>query len=444
MGSNLLIVLAGSMTSGGVRLGSGGVQTLTIADASAMEELESILATAPTSSGSAQLIYQSANWSTQVTGTKPSYFQVRDWEIESGYPFMDSDVRGATRVVVLGKTIAQNLFGDEDPVGKIIRIKNSPYLVVGILAKKGQSLDGRDQDDTAIVPITTAQTKLFGSQFKGSVRFIIVEAASESVMDKAEEEIAQLLRQRHKLRENAEDDFTIRNLTALANTAAETTKAMSLMLAAIASISLLVGGIGIMNIMLVSVTERTREIGIRIAIGAKQRHILVQIGDCTDPQVVKALGINNFDLIFVCIGTNFQSSLEITSLVKEMGGKYVISKANRDVHAKFLLRNGADEVINPDRDMAERVAKKYSANHVLDYVALNDDYSIYEINPPEGWVGKSIKENNVRQKYNVNIVTVKEAGKNRVLPLPDYVFKADDAVMVLGLNADVDKLVRKL
>jgi putative ABC transport system permease protein len=276
MGSNLLIVLAGSMTSGGVRLGSGGVQTLTIADASAMEELESILATAPTSSGSAQLIYQSANWSTQVTGTTPSYFQVRDWEIESGYPFMDSDVRGATRVVVLGKTIAQNLFGDEDPVGKTIRIKNSPYLVVGILAKKGQSLDGRDQDDTAIVPITTAQTKLFGSQFKGSVRFIMVEAASESVMDKAEEEIAQLLRQRHKLRENAEDDFTIRNLTALANTAAETTKAMSLMLAAIASISLLVGGIGIMNIMLVSVTERTREIGIRIAIGAKQRHILVQ------------------------------------------------------------------------------------------------------------------------------------------------------------------------
>lgn len=296
MGSNLLIVLAGSMTSGGVRLGSGGVQTLTIADASAMEELESILATAPTSSGSAQLIYQSANWSTQVTGTTPSYFQVRDCEIESGYPFMDSDVRGATRVVVLGKTIAQNLFGDEDPVGKTIRIKNSPYLVVGILAKKGQSLDGRDQDDTAIVPITTAQTKLFGSQFKGSVRFIMVEAASESVMDKAEEEIAQLLRQRHKLRENAEDDFTIRNLTALANTAAETTKAMSLMLAAIASISLLVGGIGIMNIMLVSVTERTREIGIRIAIGAKQRHILVQF--LLEALMISIIGC----LIGVCVG----------------------------------------------------------------------------------------------------------------------------------------------
>ena len=169
-----------------------------------------------------------------------------------------------------------------------------------------------------------------------------------------------------------------------------------------------------------------------------------RVGDCTNPDVLKSVGLENFDLVIVCIAQDFQSSLEVTSLVKEMGAKYVISMACRDIQAKFLLKNGADEVIYPDRDMAERVAKKYSANHVLDYVALNDDYSIYEINPPEGWVGKSIMENNVRQKYNVNIVTVKEAGKNRVLPLPDYVFKADDAVMVLGLNADVDKLVRKL
>jgi putative ABC transport system permease protein len=296
MGSNLLIVLAGSMTSGGVRLGSGGVQTLTVSDATAIEELDTISAAAPTTSGSAQLIYQSSNWYTQVTGTTSSYFEVRDWELESGYPFMDSDVRGATRVVVLGKTIAQNLFGDEDPVGKTIRIKNSPYLVVGVLAKKGQSLDGRDQDDTAIVPITTAQTKLFGTQFKGVVRFIMVEALSDSVMDKAEKEMGELLRQRHKLRESAEDDFTIRNLTALANTAEETTKAMSLMLAAIASISLLVGGIGIMNIMLVSVTERTREIGIRIAIGAKQRHILVQF--LLEALMISIIGC----LIGVCVG----------------------------------------------------------------------------------------------------------------------------------------------
>ena len=296
MGSNLLIVLAGSMTSGGVRLGSGGVQTLTVSDASAMEELDSVSAAAPITSGSAQLIYQSANWYTQVTGTTTSYFEVRDWELESGYPFTDSDVRGATRVVVLGQTIAQNLFGDEDPVGKTIRIKNSPYLVVGILAKKGQSLDGRDQDDTAIVPISTAQTKLFGTQFKGVVRYIMVEALNESVMDKAEQAMGELLRQRHKLRESAEDDFTIRNLTALANTAEATTKAMSLMLAAIASISLLVGGIGIMNIMLVSVTERTREIGIRIAIGAKQRHILVQF--LLEALMISIIGC----LIGVCVG----------------------------------------------------------------------------------------------------------------------------------------------
>jgi len=276
MGSNLFIILAGSSTSGGARMGSGGVQTLTASDATAIGELSSIAAAAPVASGTAQIVYQAANWNVQIIGTTPEYLQVRDWGLESGFGFGDSDVRGSTRVAILGKTVVKNLFGDENPVGKTIRIKQSPYLVVGVLESKGQSLDGRDQDDTVLVPVTTAQTKLFGSQFKGTVRFIMVEASSEEVMPKAEKEMVQLLRQRHKLRESAEDDFSIRNLTALANTAAETTKAMSLMLAAIASISLLVGGIGIMNIMLVSVTERTREIGIRIAIGAKQREILAQ------------------------------------------------------------------------------------------------------------------------------------------------------------------------
>ncbi|WP_041962209.1 ABC transporter permease [Sulfurospirillum cavolei] len=296
MGSNLFIVLAGSMTSGGVRIGSGGVQTLKMNDASAIEELSSIKAAAPVVPGTAQLVYQSANWNTQVSGTTPAFFEVRDWPSEEGSVFSDSDVRSATRVAVLGKTVATNLFGDESPVGKTIRIKNSPYIVLGVLASKGQSLDGRDQDDTVMVPITTAQTKLFGSQFKGVVRFIMVEAVSESVMDKAEEEMQVLLRDNHKLRPNAEDDFTIRNLTALANTAAETTKAMSLMLAAIASISLLVGGIGIMNIMLVSVTERTREIGIRIAIGAKQRNILLQF--LLEALMISIIGC----LIGVCVG----------------------------------------------------------------------------------------------------------------------------------------------
>ncbi|NCB53407.1 MAG: FtsX-like permease family protein [Epsilonproteobacteria bacterium] len=296
MGSNLFIVLAGSMTSGGVRIGSGGVQTLKMNDASAIEELSGIKAAAPVVPGTAQLVYQSSNWNTQVSGTTPAFFEVRDWPSEEGSVFSDSDVRSATRVAVLGKTVATNLFGDENPVGKTIRIKNSPYIVLGVLAPKGQSLDGRDQDDTVMVPITTAQTKLFGSQFKGVVRFIMVEAVSESVMDKAEEEMQVLLRENHKLRPNAEDDFTIRNLTALANTAAETTKAMSLMLAAIASISLLVGGIGIMNIMLVSVTERTREIGIRIAIGAKQRNILLQF--LLEALMISIIGC----LIGVCVG----------------------------------------------------------------------------------------------------------------------------------------------
>ncbi len=296
MGSNLFIILAGSSTSGGVRMGSGGVQTLTVNDATAMKELSSILAAAPVASGTGQMVYQSLNWNTQVMGTTPDYFQVRDWSLESGHAFTDSDVRSATRVVVLGKTVAKNLFDDEDPVGKTIRIKQSPYLVLGVLKAKGQSLDGRDQDDTALIPVTTAQTKLFGSQFKGTVRFIMAQAASDDVMVKAEKEMAQLLRQRHKLRDNAEDDFSIRNLTALANTAQETTKTMSLMLAAIASISLLVGGIGIMNIMLVSVTERTREIGIRIAIGARQRDILMQF--LLEALMISIIGC----FIGVCIG----------------------------------------------------------------------------------------------------------------------------------------------
>lgn len=296
MGSNLFIILAGSTTSGGVRIGSGGVQTLSMSDASAISEISSVKATAPVVPGSAQMVYQSLNWNTQIIGTTPAFFEVRDWAIAEGNAFSDSDVRGATRVAVIGKTVATNLFGDEDPVGKTIRIKNSPYLVLGVLAAKGQSLDGRDQDDTTMVPITTAQTKLFGSQFKGVVRFIMVEAKDENVMDNAEQEMKALLRERHKLRVNVEDDFTIHNLTALANTAEETTKAISLLLAAIASISLLVGGIGIMNIMLVSVTERTREIGIRIAIGAKQRHILLQF--LLEALMISVIGC----FIGVCVG----------------------------------------------------------------------------------------------------------------------------------------------
>lgn len=276
MGSNLFIILSGSTTSGGMRMGGGASPTLTVDDAQSIAELPLVTAAAPSSPGTAQLVYGPNNWSTQVIGTTPNFLMVRDWRLASGMPFTDSDIRSATRVALLGQTVAKNLFGDDDPVDKTIRIKNSPYLVLGVLAAKGQSLDGRDQDDTVLVPVTTAQRKLFGTQFAGTVRYIMAQAESAEAMASVEKSITELLRQRHRIREGTENDFTVRNLTAMANTAAETAKVMSLMLGAIASISLLVGGIGIMNIMLVSVTERTREIGIRMAIGARGKDILLQ------------------------------------------------------------------------------------------------------------------------------------------------------------------------
>ena len=263
MGSNLFIILSGSTTSGGVRLGTGAVPTLTTGDADAIAELPAIASVAPVAPGGAQLVAGSANWSTQVMGTTPAYLDVRDWGVSAGSAFTDADVRSQTRVALLGQTVARNLFGDEDAVGKTIRIKSSPFTVIGVLSPKGQSLNGQDQDDTVLIPVTTAQRKVFGSQFPGSVRFIMAQATSAEAMPTAERELAELLRQRHHLPDRAENDFDIRNLTALANAAAQTTRVMSIMLGAIASVSLVVGGIGIMNIMLVSVTERTREIGIR-------------------------------------------------------------------------------------------------------------------------------------------------------------------------------------
>jgi len=231
---------------------------------------------APTHQGTRQLVYGSQNWSTQVVGTTPSYLDARAWSIVSGAAFGDSDVRSATRVALIGKTVAQNLFGDEDPVGKTMRIQQNPFIVIGVLGSKGQNLDGRDQDDTVIIPLSTAQRKVFGTPFLGSVRMIMVQAESAEAMQKVERGIQSLLRQRHRLREGMPNDFFLRNLSAAAESEAKTTRTMSILLGAIASISLLVGGIGIMNIMLVSVTERTREIGIRMAIGARQKDILTQ------------------------------------------------------------------------------------------------------------------------------------------------------------------------
>jgi putative ABC transport system permease protein len=277
MGSNLFVILSGSSSTSGSRSGSGNSSALNINDANAVGDLEDIAAIAPISTGNAQIIFSGNNWNTSIIGTSPTYFSIRGWNVDSGELFSDADIRSANRVALIGKTVAENLFGDDiDPIGKTIRIKKSPFMILGVLESKGQSFDGRDQDDTIIVPITTAQRKLFGNQIPGSVRMIMAQAKSEKYMGVAEDAINDLIRQRHNIRENAESDFSVRNLTAMAKTASETAKTMSMLLGAIASISLLVGGIGIMNIMLVSVTERTREIGIRMAIGAREKDILLQ------------------------------------------------------------------------------------------------------------------------------------------------------------------------
>jgi putative ABC transport system permease protein len=272
----LFVILSGASTSGGARMGFGTVPTLTAADAAAMAELPHVAMAVPAIPETAQILYGPNNWSTSIMGTTPGFLTVRAWPLAEGAAFTESDLRSGARVVLLGKTASTNLFGAVSPLGKTIRIKNSPFLVVGVLAAKGQSLDGRDQDDVAVIPLTTAQRKVFGNPFPGTVRFILAQGKSQDTMDRAEREITDLLRQRHRIRTGQEDDFTVRNLTALAETAAASTRIMSIMLGSIASVSLLVGGIGIMNIMLVSVTERTREIGIRVAVGARKRDILWQ------------------------------------------------------------------------------------------------------------------------------------------------------------------------
>jgi putative ABC transport system permease protein len=277
MGSNMLIVLSGSSTSGGLRFGAGTVPTLTVDDAKAiLNEIPAVKYVSPILGGVAQVVFGNQNWSTVVNGATPEVLEIRDWPLASGRPFTQQDVDGATKVCLLGKTVVDNLFGGIDPIGQIVRIKKVPFTVVGVLATKGQSTWGQDQDDTIFIPLTTAQKRLFGMQFPGMVRIITVQAREPEVMKDVESQINDLLRQRHRIQPKQDNDFSVRNLTEIAASAEQSAGVMSLLLGAIASISLIVGGIGIMNIMLVSVTERTREIGIRIAVGAKGRDILLQ------------------------------------------------------------------------------------------------------------------------------------------------------------------------
>ena len=279
LGANMLVVLSGSSTSGGVRLGLGSQLTITEEDAWAIKrEVSGVEAAAPTMRGGAQVVWGNLNWSTQIQGITPEFFEARDWPVVAGQPFAQDAVDGATKVAVLGETVARNLFADSDPVGQVIRIKKVPFTIVGVLGKKGQTTWGQDQDDLILVPLSTAKRKLLGvSQANArSVGAISVKVREGEDMKDAETQTRELLRQRHRLQPYQDDDFNIRNLAEYAAAQEESSRVMTILLAAIASVSLLVGGIGIMNIMLVSVTERTREIGLRMAVGARGRDILMQ------------------------------------------------------------------------------------------------------------------------------------------------------------------------
>ncbi len=275
LGANTLTVMAGTVTAGGVRMGGmGSNNSLTVEDAEAIKrECPAVQAVAPIVRTNGQVVYGASNWATQIQGTTADFPIVRAWPVGSGVFITDSDVRGAAKVCVLGKNVAEQLFGDADPVGSTIRIKDMPFRVVGVLSMKGGQSWGGSQDDVIIVPLTTAQRKLAG---RTNVNSIGVSAASEREVTAAEEQVTELLRQRHRIRPGMDQDFFLFTQQEIASSAAETSKVMTLLLASIAAVSLMVGGIGIMNIMLVSVTERTREIGIRRAIGARRRDIMMQ------------------------------------------------------------------------------------------------------------------------------------------------------------------------
>jgi putative ABC transport system permease protein len=279
MGSNLIVIFPGAQTSGGIRWGLGSQQTLTEEDSRAIAiEVPAVEVAAPTVRGSAQTVFGNLNWSTVIQGVTPEYLDAREWGVASGRMFEPQDVDAAAKVAVLGETVWSSLFGGSDPIGQTIRIKKVPFTVVGVLEPKGQSAWGQDQDDLILIPLSTAKRKVLGSNRSNprSVGSITVRVRDAQLMGEAEDQIRALLRQRHRLQTGQDDDFQVRLLAEMFAAQEESARVMTALLAAIASVSLLVGGIGIMNIMLVSVTERTREIGLRMAVGARGRDILAQ------------------------------------------------------------------------------------------------------------------------------------------------------------------------
>ncbi len=279
LGSNLIMVQPGSRTRGGAHLGRGSSPTITESDARAIQaEIGSVLTTAPVVTGSGQIVNGNQNWSTSIVGMTPEYLGARNWTIASGRSFSADEINGKAKVVLLGATVAENLFPGQDPVDQAVRIQRVPFTIVGVLGAKGETSFGRDQDDTVFLPISTAKTRVLGGRRVSGdlVNTIYVKVRSPTMIAEAERDVRDLLRQRHRLAEGRPDDFYIRNLAEIMSARAESSQVMTMLLAAIASVSLLVGGIGIMNIMLVSVTERTREIGLRMAVGAAGSDILLQ------------------------------------------------------------------------------------------------------------------------------------------------------------------------
>jgi putative ABC transport system permease protein len=278
LGTNVLIIIPGATTVGGVRGGLGSISTLTVDDAQDIEKkVSSVTMVMYATRSVLQVIRENKNWSTIVLGTTPEFTDIRSWPVAQGTFFTQSDMDAAAKVVILGKTVAQNLFeSGEEVVGSEVRIRNVPLRVIGILTPKGQSITGQDQDDFVVLPFTTAERKVLGTRFLGTVGVILVATHTRHDIPAVVDDIKDLLRAKHHLQSSDEDDFTIRTMEDIANTMAGTSRTMMLMLMGIASISLIVGGIGIMNILLVSVTERTKEIGLRMAVGAKRVHILLQ------------------------------------------------------------------------------------------------------------------------------------------------------------------------
>ncbi|MCX7340244.1 MAG: ABC transporter permease [Hyphomicrobiales bacterium] len=296
LGANLAIISAGNVQVGGVRLGIGASSSLTDEDARAIKrEIEGVEAAAPFIRGQAQAIYQGTNWSTAIQAVDNDFFVAREWDMASGRGFDPEELRRGEIVAILGQTVARTLFGSDDPLDQIVRVRNTPFKVIGVAASKGQSAFGQDQDDIIFVPLETGRRRIMGRNYAKdrSVASVFVKFEQEATMVHGIGEIRALLRQRHRLAEDAEDDFTVRNLTEIANTATASARTLSFLLAAVAAVSLLVGGIGIMNIMLVSVTERTREIGLRLAVGARPRDVLSQflIEATTLASIGGALGV---------------------------------------------------------------------------------------------------------------------------------------------------------